>query len=169
MTIIQKFAKTHKLKVVTGSALIPNCKIRTIAFGSDEDGDPEAVIYDIEQESRLRKFVTAKAQKDFIAKVQKENLLGLVLFTEHQNHLFDSMYFDVPSYDGREGLSHPDVFCNDSAWYVMLKALGFEHEVGDDNGLCLTFPALCPKASNIALMLAGHRDEDQLLDDDEDE
>jgi hypothetical protein len=59
----------------------------------------------------------------------------------------------------------PNLFCRNDAWYRMLKALGFEHFGGDDDGVTFTFPALCPKAAQIALMLAGYRDEYRQVDE----
>jgi len=161
---IQQFARTHGLHVVAHDVSLIGRKLRSICFPPtahrSEEG-PSAVIFDIEQEYRLTPqscFRSIAGRESFIAKVQQNNLLGIVLFQEHLNTLYQEIGFDIPNYNNSgEASDGPDIFCRDSAWYAKLRSLGFEYHDGEDACLCLTFPARSPKAAKIALMLARHR------------
>src|SRR4051812_30251587 len=104
MTLIHEFARNYDLKVVANDGMFGN-KMRAIQF-PDETGDLKALIFDIEQEYRAAPpdwFSNGKGKKDCLANLKKNGLLGLVLFAEHDNMLYEDVGFDVPRYDNTGG------------------------------------------------------------------
>jgi hypothetical protein len=79
-----------------------------------------------------------------------ERRLSLTIGREHQNYLYETIAFDIPSYANPEEPTS-------TLWAESLARLGIQYLEGFDNYICFTFPTDHPEAVQTVFALAAKK------------
>ena len=161
--LLQRFAKIHGLDIQTEDAE----SIFRKKFGLEPPTDcgnlnpfspqicigDNAVIVDPTDDPVLIEIWGSKiALTRALRNSRIKTPLLLVLFLERKNNLYESIGFDVPSYDNGSG---PPNNPNNSNWGRVLHRVGLRYFDGDDGSISFLFPSRDKTSVALALALAG--------------
>lgn len=161
--LLQRFAKNHGLDIQTEdseSIFSKNLGLDPpIDHGNLNPFSPQilfgdnAVIADPSDDPLLVDIWGSKiALTRALRRTRIKDPLLLVLFLERKNNLYDSVRFDVSSYDNGSGNPNNP---NSSNWGRILHRVGLRYFDGDDGTISFLFPSRDKTAVALALALAG--------------